>query len=234
LPFGVPVDLLTGAEEGRLSYLGAISNLPPAHGPVVVVDVGGGSIQMAVGDGEKCLLAMSLPFGVLRVCAAAAARTTDARQAAATIADILHDEVKPVAEAVRAENPRSLIFASGTARTIASLPLLDAYEATPAPRRAEPPQGPPVAMRVTRAGLSGLGAALIGLDAAALSGLGVPADRHATAGPGAIVLQTLMEHLGMHEASVATRALREGVIVRALHAARGPRPAHAAETSSWF
>jgi exopolyphosphatase/guanosine-5'-triphosphate,3'-diphosphate pyrophosphatase len=232
--FGVPVDLLTGAEEARLSYLGAISDLPAARGPVAVVDVGGGSIQMTVGEGERCTLAVSLPFGVLRVCEAAAAKTTDARQAAATIADILRKEAKPVADAVRAERPTSLVFASGTARTIASLPLLDAYEVSPAPRRAEPPQGPPMATRVTRAGLSGLGAALIGLDAAALSGLGVPADRHATAGPGAVVLQTMMELLEIDEASIATRALREGVIVRALHAARGSRPAPPAEASSWY
>ena len=232
--FGLPVDLLTGAEEARLSYLGAASELPAAHGPVAVVDVGGGSIQLTVGDGENCLLARSLPFGVLRVCEAAAAKTVDARQAAATIADIIRKEVKPVADAVRAEKPVSLIFASGTARTIASLPLLDAYEATSAPRRADPPQGQPMATRVTRRGLAGLGAALIGLDSAALSGLGVPADRHATAGPGAIVLQTLMELLDMNEASVATRALREGVIVRALHAARGSRPVPAAQASSWF
>jgi exopolyphosphatase/guanosine-5'-triphosphate,3'-diphosphate pyrophosphatase len=229
LRFGVPVDLLTGAEEARLSYLGAISDLPAAHGPVAVVDVGGGSIQLTVGDGENCRLAMSLPFGVLRVCEAAAAKTADARQAAATIADLIRKEVKHVADRVRAEKPASLVFASGTARTIASLPLLDAYEATPAPRRSDPPQGPPMATRVTRAGLAGLGAALIGLDSAALSGLGVPADRHATAGPGAIVLQTLMDLLEMDHASVATRALREGVIVRALLAARGSRPAPPAE-----
>jgi exopolyphosphatase/pppGpp-phosphohydrolase len=91
-----------------------------------------------------------------------------------------------------------------------------------------------MATRVTRAGLSGLGAALIGLDAAALSGLGVPADRHATAGPGAIVLQTLMELLEIDEANVATRALREGVIVRALQVARDSRPAPSAEASTWF
>jgi exopolyphosphatase/pppGpp-phosphohydrolase len=82
--------------------------------------------------------------------------------------------------------------------------------------------------------LAGLGAALIGLDAPALSGLGVPSDRHATAGPGAIVLQTLMELLGIDEAMVATRALREGVIVRALQAAREARPAPAAQGAPAF
>jgi exopolyphosphatase/guanosine-5'-triphosphate,3'-diphosphate pyrophosphatase len=221
--FGIPVDLLSGSEEGRLSYLGAISEMPNVHGPVAVVDVGGGSIQMTVGEGDRCLLARSLPLGVLRLCDAAAAKTSDAREAARTIAAILHEEAKIVADAVAELRPASLVFASGTARTIASLPLIDAYEKTPSPRRADPPQGRLMATRVSRAGLAGLGAALIGLDASALSGLGVPADRHATAGPGAIVLATLLEMIGLDEATIATRALREGVIVRAGHAARDVR-----------
>ncbi|MET0593371.1 MAG: hypothetical protein ABW133_11765, partial [Polyangiaceae bacterium] len=202
--FGISVDLLSGAEEGRLSYLGATSEMPAMPRPIAVVDVGGGSIQFTVGDGERCLFATSLPLGVLRLCEAAAAQTTDAREAAAAMAEIVRRECRIAAEMVAAYEPAALVFASGTARTIASLPLLDAYEATPSPRRADPPQGPQVAMRVSRAGLAGLGSALIGLDAAALTGLGVPADRHATAGPGAIVLQTLMEMIGIDEAMVAT------------------------------
>jgi exopolyphosphatase / guanosine-5'-triphosphate,3'-diphosphate pyrophosphatase len=222
--FGVPIDLLTGIEEARLSYLGAISELPPAEGPVAVVDVGGGSIQLTVGEADRCLLATSLPFGVLRLCDAAA-RRCNGRGAAGAIAEILRQEATHVADAIAALRPLSLVFASGTARTIASLPLLDAYERTPFPRRAHFPQAPLMATRVTRAALAELGPALIGLDADALTGLGVPPDRHATAGPGAVVLQTLMELIGVEEATVSTRALREGVIVRALSAAREPRPA---------
>jgi exopolyphosphatase / guanosine-5'-triphosphate,3'-diphosphate pyrophosphatase len=222
--FGVPIELLTGTEEARLSYLGAMSELPPADGPVAVIDVGGGSIQLTVGEGERCLLATSLPFGVLRLCDDAAARPCDGRRAASAIAEILRREAKQVAGAIAALRPVSVIFASGTARNIASLPLLDAYERTPFPR-AHFAEGTLMATRVTRAALAGLGAALIGLDADALTGLGVPPDRHATAGPGALVLQTLMELIGVEEAAVSTRALREGVIVRALCAAREARPA---------
>ena len=232
--FGVPVDLLTGTEEARLSYLGAMSELPAAQGPVAVVDVGGGSIQVTVGEGERCVLATSLPFGVLRLCDAAAPRASGAGGVAGAIAEILRREARQVADAVAALRPASLIFASGTARTIASLPLLDAYEQTPSPRRAESSPGSPMATRVTRRALAGLGSALIGLDADALSGLGVPPDRHATTGPGAIALQTLMELIGVEEATVATRALREGVIVRALCAARESRPVVSAEAAPLF
>jgi exopolyphosphatase/guanosine-5'-triphosphate,3'-diphosphate pyrophosphatase len=220
--FDVPVDLLTGIEEARLSCLGAISDLPPSRRPVAVIDVGGGSIQLTVGEGQQCLLATSLPLGVLRLCERAAS-ADDARAAARTIATTVRQEAASATRAVAALDPGTFVFASGTARAIASLALLDRYEATPPPRRADNPRGTAMATRVSRAGLRGLGAGLLGRDARALNALGVPADRHASAGAGAIVLETLMDLLGTEEATIATRALREGVIVRALHDTRGAR-----------
>ena len=229
--FGVPVELLTGAEEGRLSYLGAVSNLSSHRGRVAVVDVGGGSVQLTVGEGDRCIFAASLPFGVLRLSQQAASTTGDPFAMARAIASILRQEARSVADTVVGLEPRTVVFASGTARAIASLALLDQYEPVPPLRRAEDALGPGRATQVTRTGLRGVGAALLGLDPSALSALGVPADRHATAGPGAIVLETLMEMLQVEEATIASRALREGVIVRALHAARDARPAPPADAA---
>jgi len=228
--FGVPVELLTGAEEGRLSYLGAVSDLP-VQGRVAVIDVGGGSVQLTVGEGEHCIFAASLPFGVLRLWQHATTTTSDPHEITNSIAAVLRQEARSVTDAVAALEPRTVVFASGTARAIASLALLDRYEPVPPLRIVDDPHSPARATRVTRIGLRGLGAALIGLDASALSALGVPADRQATTGPGAIVLETLMDLLHVEEAAIATRALREGVIMRALHAARDARVAPAVEAA---
>ena len=56
---GVKLQLLTGEEEARLSFLGATAQLDPASGPFLVVDIGGGSTEFAVGTTE--------PEGVLSV-----------------------------------------------------------------------------------------------------------------------------------------------------------------------
>ncbi len=56
---GVPVDILSEEEEGRLSFIGATKTLGhPVEGKVGVVDVGGGSTEVILG---------SVPGGVERV-----------------------------------------------------------------------------------------------------------------------------------------------------------------------
>jgi len=50
---GAPVELLSGDDEGRLSYDGATADLDPALGPFLVVDIGGGSTEFSVADGSR-------------------------------------------------------------------------------------------------------------------------------------------------------------------------------------
>jgi exopolyphosphatase / guanosine-5'-triphosphate,3'-diphosphate pyrophosphatase len=53
---GVPVDVLSEHEEGRLAFLGATKTLGhPVQGEVAVVDVGGGSSEVVVGSASKGL-----------------------------------------------------------------------------------------------------------------------------------------------------------------------------------
>ena len=63
---GVRPELLSGLEEGRLSFAGATAELDPADGPFLVVDIGGGSTEFAVGTTE-CEGAMSVDIGCVRM-----------------------------------------------------------------------------------------------------------------------------------------------------------------------
>ena len=49
---GVAPELLSGDEEGRLSFAGATRQLPDEDGPFLVVDIGGGSTELVVGTVE--------------------------------------------------------------------------------------------------------------------------------------------------------------------------------------
>ncbi len=59
-------ELLPGAEEGRLSFAGATSDLDPSNGPFLVVDIGGGSTEFIVGSNEPVGVT-SIDMGCVRV-----------------------------------------------------------------------------------------------------------------------------------------------------------------------
>ncbi|MEO7194687.1 MAG: Ppx/GppA phosphatase family protein [Pseudonocardiaceae bacterium] len=68
---GADAEVITGDEEARLSFTGAVGGLDPAGGPVVVVDVGGGSTEVVVGawDGGRAQVtaARSVNVGCVRI-----------------------------------------------------------------------------------------------------------------------------------------------------------------------
>jgi exopolyphosphatase/guanosine-5'-triphosphate,3'-diphosphate pyrophosphatase len=49
---GVDPELISGEEEGRLSFLGATADLDPDDGPFLVCDIGGGSTEFIFGTSE--------------------------------------------------------------------------------------------------------------------------------------------------------------------------------------
>ena len=65
---GVRPELLSGDEEGRLSFAGATTELDPASGPFLVVDIGGGSTEFVVGEaGADPWCVLSVDIGCVRL-----------------------------------------------------------------------------------------------------------------------------------------------------------------------
>jgi exopolyphosphatase/guanosine-5'-triphosphate,3'-diphosphate pyrophosphatase len=63
---GVTVEVISGAEEGRLAYLGATSGVGQAEGSRVVFDTGGGSSQFTFGLGDEVVEQFSVNVGAVR------------------------------------------------------------------------------------------------------------------------------------------------------------------------
>jgi exopolyphosphatase / guanosine-5'-triphosphate,3'-diphosphate pyrophosphatase len=63
---GARPELLTGDEEGRLSFVGATGELDPGRGPFLVIDIGGGSTEFVVGTTEAEGV-MSIDIGCVRL-----------------------------------------------------------------------------------------------------------------------------------------------------------------------
>jgi len=68
---GADAEVITGDEEARLSFTGAVGDFEPADGPFLVVDVGGGSTELVLGewDGGTATVtaARSVDVGCVRI-----------------------------------------------------------------------------------------------------------------------------------------------------------------------
>src|SRR5258707_843238 len=62
---GIPVDIADGEEEARFGFLGAVHGLPVEHG--IVLDVGGGSLQLVHFRDRRLKRSLSLKLGALRL-----------------------------------------------------------------------------------------------------------------------------------------------------------------------
>ena len=65
--YGLEAHILTGDEEAELTFLGAMSERDPYDGiPTVVIDVGGGSTEIVIGEGHEAAFHVSNQAGVVR------------------------------------------------------------------------------------------------------------------------------------------------------------------------
>ena len=60
---GHPVEVISGMEEARLIYLGVSHHIDSVGGPTLVVDIGGGSTELIVGEGYEPRHLESLAMG---------------------------------------------------------------------------------------------------------------------------------------------------------------------------
>ena len=205
---GVRVEVLDSDDEARLVYAGARSALPPDAGRIAVIDVGGGSVELAVGDvtadgaageADECLYTASRPLGVLRLLHACIPGGGPMRydRVLAVVSRVRAGLAGPAA-AVRDLAPREVVLTAGTARAIGRLVAPDC-------------EGPRFLGRDEAVRLA---AHLAQLSPAARQALGVEEARADTIAVGALAIATLIELLGVDRVRISDRALREGVALR--------------------
>ena len=64
---GIGVDIISGDEEARLTWLGSLRDLPACEEPLLVVDLGGGSTELAIGTSDGVDHRTSVPVGSVRL-----------------------------------------------------------------------------------------------------------------------------------------------------------------------
>lgn len=212
---GVDLRVLTGKDEAKLTFLAARRWLGWSAGRLLVLDIGGGSLELAVGMDEAPDYAKSVPLGAGRITRERFTSDPPSRAEVEETVKWLTDQLTPVAKKVAKEGvPNRAVATSKTFRTLARL-------TGSAPSSA----GPRVRRVLTEPGLRQLISFITRMSAADLGELeGVSPNRSHQLVAGALVADATMRALSLQELEICPWALREGVILRRLDQADGEEP----------
>jgi exopolyphosphatase/guanosine-5'-triphosphate,3'-diphosphate pyrophosphatase len=120
---GARPELLSGLEEGRLSFAGATADLDPADGPFLVVDIGGGSTEFAVGTTE-CEGALSVDMGCVRLTEKFLEHDPPRPDELTSALSVVQIELEDVARELPAVlEARTFVGLAGTVSTVAAVEL---------------------------------------------------------------------------------------------------------------
>ncbi|HEY6416481.1 MAG TPA: exopolyphosphatase, partial [Acidimicrobiales bacterium] len=126
---GTRPELLSGDEEGGLSFTGATAELDPASGPFLVVDIGGGSTEFIVGT-DRVEGVMSVDIGCVRLTEKFLHHDPpqpEELSACISLTDAYLDDV--VREIPAAAEASTLVGLAGTVTTVAAVEIgLETYD----------------------------------------------------------------------------------------------------------
>jgi exopolyphosphatase/guanosine-5'-triphosphate,3'-diphosphate pyrophosphatase len=226
---GLDIRVIDGDEEARLAFSGAVNGLPVEHG--VLVDVGGGSLELAHFRERRPVRSWTLPLGALRL----TDMFLDSDPPKQSEIAALQNHVSRMLDDVGVESlaaDERLVGTGGTIRNLAKMhrssvvypiPRLHGYTIGRKPLRELVARisGRPLSRRTTLPGLS--------------------SDRSDSIAGGALVVQAAMDALSAGELTVSGQGLREGVVYEETMAAmpstvevrRASLEAIAARFSTW-
>ncbi len=198
---------LSGEDEARLTYLAAHQWYGWSAGRLLILDIGGGSMEIVLGRDAEPELAMSLPLGAGRLTRAFLRDDPPGREQLAALRRHVNATLREVSDRLLWEGvPERTI---GTSKTFKQLARLSG---APAQRK-----GPFVRRSVTASDLAAWIPRLAVLQAherAKLRGVSRPRSRQIIAG--ALVARAAMKSLNVDSVDVCPWALREGIVLHYL------------------
>lgn len=204
---GVELEVLTGEQEAILTFLAVRRWCGWSAGRLLMVDIGGGSLEIAMGTDEEPEVAVSLPLGAGRLTRSWLTHDPPRRRELDSLREHIAEQLEEPARTLREIGVADRVI--GTSKTIRSLARLSGA----APSSA----GPRVRRTLTDVGLRQVISFISRMSADDLAELeGVSPSRSHQLVAGGLVIQAAMHSLGIEEIDLCPWALREGVILRKL------------------
>jgi exopolyphosphatase / guanosine-5'-triphosphate,3'-diphosphate pyrophosphatase len=205
---GVDAEVISGEEEAQLAFLGAATAVDVTR-PTAVIDIGGGSTELIVGDGNgEVAGSVSLQLGCVRVTErhlASDPPSVDQLRAARAMIEEQLDRAEAAlsAQGVALTDATSLIGVAGTATTLGAIHLgLPSYDEDRIHRT-----------RLPAPALAEMAERLAGMSSAERARLGpVQPGREDVIHGGALVLHAALARMGLGEVTISEADNLDGLV----------------------
>lgn len=202
---GIDVRLISGIEEAKLIFAGVCHATDLQGRRALVLDLGGGSLEVMVGDARKLQVAQSLPLGVQRLRDMFGGEDPLSRRTLERLDRRIDEVAGPVLNKIRRRGVDLVVVTSGTHLTLglACLRL-----------RGRDPWGSLNGYVIETPELNDLAGQLLDANAAERSRLpGIDERRSDTVHFGAAVLTRVLKHMRADEIQLCGASLREGMLL---------------------
>ncbi|BBX72321.1 hypothetical protein MSHI_02270 [Mycobacterium shinjukuense] len=204
---GSAAEVITGADEAELSFRGAVAELDSAGAPFIVVDVGGGSTEIVLGQNEV-LASYSADIGCVRLTERCLHSDPPTPQEVMAARRVVREKLADALRVVPVERARTWVGLAGTMTTLSAL----------AHRMATYDSAAIHLSRVPGRDLLAVCERLIGMTRSQRAALPpMHAGRADVIGGGAIVVEELARELrtraGIDELTVSEHDILDGIVL---------------------
>src|SRR2546426_5365890 len=202
---GIRPRVISGAEEARLIHQAAVYGVDVASARAVVIDIGGGSVEITLGTGTEMQLARSFKVGVIRLTEQFVRSDPIAGRDERKLVKHVVGEISAHVEQIRAVGFDRVIGTSGTILSLGAV-AATAARGTPPPELRN--------LRVSAKQLRRLRKEVVARDLKSRLAIpGLDPRRADLVVAGAVLLDTILHALGAEEITLCDLALREGLVL---------------------
>ena len=206
---GLMVNLISGQEEARRIYLGVLSGMDFHNQPHIIIDIGGGSTELILGDGHEPRSLSSTKVGAVRLTSELIATdpisNTEFQYLQAYVRGMLERPVEDLQAHLQLSELPRLVGTAGTIESLATIHAREKLGMVPSPLN-----GYQLSLKDIRDVVNRL-RKLNNSERAALPGMSDRRSEIILAG--ALILQEAMTLLKVEAVTICERSLREGIIV---------------------
>jgi exopolyphosphatase / guanosine-5'-triphosphate,3'-diphosphate pyrophosphatase len=206
---GIQVKVISGTEEARLIHMAAVYGVHMGGSPAVVMDIGGGSIEVTLGTASHLSHARSFKLGVIRLTERFVHTDPLSKRDERRMVKHINRELGGYLDTIAEKRFDRVIGTSGTILSLGALALSESGPVGDDALRNR--RVPTKAIRRLRKRLSGVDLETrLHMD-------GLDPRRADIAVAGSILLDTVLRRVGADDITLCDLALREGLVLDYIH-----------------